>query len=131
MSNRAFKIASLLVVLLVAATALAARPQFNGSYEMRFAGEWSGTGKASVGSSNVNINGKLTDPAGNTLDLKAKGTATADGHFTGDGTLGGKAITISGRLEDGVGKKSARIVGSINDAANRRYGRFAGGQKNS
>lgn len=120
-----------LLVLLVGTTAASKkpRPKLHGAYDLTFAGEWTGDGHAAVGAQNININAKLLDSGGNTVHLQASNLSLEEYRFTGDGKLDGSPVTVMGRVEEGVSDGTPRVVGTVQDAAGKRYGRFVGQRK--
>jgi hypothetical protein len=108
-----------------------AGPKMNGTYEVKFAGCGSGTGKAVVngGGKRVTITGTLTDASGNVLPFNAD-KLDIDGttyHFRGEGTLDGSPVTITGRFDpDDTNVKKCRIAATFLAADGSRAGRVVG-----
>ena len=81
-------------------------PNTHGSYDVFFAGKYTGTGHAAVGALRVTvITGKVTDiNTGATGTFIANHLSTDNGHFRGSGTVLGVPMQICGRLEPADGK---------------------------
>lgn len=105
------------------------KPEFVGNYDITFEGEWTGTGKAKVSTSDVSINEQIPDSTGKKVHIKSGKLLLEDGRFSGDGTIDGVAVTFMGRVEEALAGSTPRITGQISDRAGRKYGRFAGTKK--
>lgn len=90
-------------------------------YEVRVGGYYSGSGSASRHGSSIILNADIRSESGATGQLNA--SLVVDGsYFTGQGTILGQRVTLSGRLDNpdtskppkSRGIRSARMVGSLN-----------------
>ena len=99
----------------------------DGTYNVTVAGPYTGSGNATVGGKSMVLRIQVKDEAGRkgefSVDAQINGA-----HFRGDGTVMGKKLTLTGRL-DGYdqtrGFKGARLLGNYVDADG-KAGRVAG-----
>lgn len=119
------------VAVFAAPSIKARKPEFVGQYDVTFAGEWAGQGKATVHADDVKFNVQTVDSAGNKVHLKSGKLDLDQGRFNGDGTADGVPVLIRGRVEEQVTGDAPRLVGLVIDPANRKYARFAGVRRGS
>src|SRR5215218_5434065 len=103
-SRRRFVLLALAGVALGLTSVAAARPRVKevGRYDVTISGFYSGSGMAVVTSAGVTIRADLTDEDGNTYKFQSQRLSRdPDRHylFRGEGTLGGKPVTIDGRVD--------------------------------
>jgi hypothetical protein len=106
----------------------AAPPRVNGAYKVSFAGPGVGSGRAVVNPNRVKIDGTLTDAQGNETAFDAPDLEMdrSTYRFKGTGTLGGVALTVSGRVDpDDKTLKKCRLVATFT-TIDGRAGRIAG-----
>jgi hypothetical protein len=135
-----------LLLLALAAVALglapvvgAAHPRTKeiGRYDLTISGFYSGSGLAFVTSAGVTIRADLTDEDGNTYKFQSQRLSRdPDRHylFRGEGTLGGKLVTIDGRVDTADDRKSevlqvGRIVFTFKVPSTGHHGRGVGEKK--
>ena len=106
----------------------------DGPYKVTVAGDYSGTGTATVDNKKVSITVEVTDGAGNkgqfTAKLDLKGP-----HFSGEGKAIGQTVTITGRLDGYAQPKPGKGKGRGNQGkgkdftGSRLLGSYSGGGK--
>jgi hypothetical protein len=106
-----------------------------GTYALKIAGYYRGSGEAHASGSGIKINGKVEDPKGNRYTLTSKQLEVTNDRFRGTGTLNSLQVEIDGRLDpkdDGTGEvlKRGRITLTFR-AADGHFGRAAGEMKES
>lgn len=106
-----------------------------GSYELKIAGYYKGSGSAVASGSGISLNGKVKDPHGKEYTLASSDLEVTDDRFRGTGTLGSMDVDIDGRLDpqddDKVNVlKRGRITLTFRDPAN-HSSRAAGEMKAS
>ena len=108
-----------------------------GSYVLKIAGYYTGSGDAVASGSGVSINGKVTDPADKEYKLSSGNLEVTNDRFHGTGTLGSANVEIDGRLDpkdDGKGNVLKRgrmtLTFRVLDAGN-HLSRAAGEMKSS
>jgi len=112
-----------------------------GSYrQIKVAGYYSGSGKASALGKNVSIQAELKDPTGAKYKLSAENLTREDNHFYGPGDLSGDRVQIDGRVDpvdedEGNGKgpvvKIGRITFTFRSETSGRGGRGVGKKSGS
>src|SRR5687768_8120035 len=112
------------VAIFAAPPIKARKPEFVGKYDVMFAGEWTGQGKATVHANDVKLNVQVVDASGAKVHLKSDKLPLDQGRFNGDGTANGVPVMIRGRVEEQVTGNAPRLVGLVIDSANRKYARF-------
>ena len=78
----------------------------DGTYAVSFRGFYSGTGTATVTSTNVTLSGEVQDPTGNSYRISIPLIVNGP-YVSGTGNLGAGAATVVGRLD---APKSSRLV---------------------
>lgn len=120
------------VVLMSAATWSAAGPPAHdtGAYDVRVRGRYTGEGHAAVGAHSVTITARVKDEDGNEGTLVAPNLRVQKGRFSGAGTIMGKSVTLSGRIDvpDGELVKVARLTCTYTTSDGQR-GRAVGHRK--
>jgi hypothetical protein len=99
----------------------------DGTYKVTVGGYYTGTGTANVDSKNIFVRVEVTDEQGNKGEFIAKMKLNG-AHFKGEGTVMGRKMKITGRLDgyaDANGFRGARLLGSYVDVDN-KAGRVAG-----
>lgn len=121
-------------------TLLAAAPSFakpgplpgtNGAYNVVFAGDYVGVGKAVAGAKSVKINANVKDDkTGAIVHFHVNNLDLEDGRFHGTGDIDGVVVNVSGRIEapDGNLVVRARILISF-VSADGKTGRICGEKK--
>jgi hypothetical protein len=104
-----------------------------GTYTLKIAGYYTGTGEAQANGSGIKIDAKVKDPKGNPYTLSSKQLEVTKDRFRGTGTLNSLRVDIDGRLDpkdDGTGEvlKNGRITLTFR-AADGHFGRAAGEMK--
>jgi len=128
---RAASVALLLAAL--AATTLGkpgSRPGTEGDYAMTFYGDLHGTGNAKINPTLLKLTAKLesTTGTGGTLFVKIH---LDNGRFSGQGTLGGQPVDVSGRVDGPEGgivtvARLSIIVRTPDGRVGRGFGELAG-----
>ena len=70
-----------------------------GSYGVKIAGYYKGTGDVKVSGDGISIQGTVTDPRGNSYTLSSDKLEVLEDRFRGGGTLGSMTVTIDGRVD--------------------------------
>jgi len=76
-----------------------ARGKTSGGYTLIIAGQYSGTGSATVADGAIGIAGVITLADGSTVTLTAPSLKVENNRFTGTGSIKGNACTITGRVD--------------------------------
>lgn len=132
-TTRAFVRFGLVVVLAVAPAVVYAKgkkpKKTDGPYNVSIRGSYTGEGRAEVNGNKVSINAQVKDEYGADGALVG-GNLKIDGdHFEGAGTVFGRSVTITGRLDGYDGDKhfrGARILCNFVETSGQRAGRIAG-----
>ena len=76
-----------------------ARGKTTGGYALIIAGQYNGTGTASVSDTSISISGVITFPDGSTATLTTPSMQLINNRFTGTGNIKGNSCTLSGRVD--------------------------------
>ena len=100
------------------------------TYDLKIAGYVKGKGTGEYSGSTLSLSATVEDENGNKGDFTATSlTIDAKSHFEGTGTVFGKTMKISGRLDDpkpgDTQLKARRVVGTFK-TSDSHYGRIAG-----
>jgi hypothetical protein len=104
--------------------------QVNGSYQVIVSGFYKGEGHVAVGAGSVNINVRVTSESGQQGRLHAPRLVRDGNYFSGQGTLLGHTVTLTGRLEppDGQVVLVSRLSCHL-EVSDGHYGLIAGQRK--
>jgi len=118
----------LLLNAAVQAALSAAPPDVTGAYEVIVKGAVTGNGTIAVGAKSVTINLKVTNGAGESGHLIAANVKMENGRFAGTGTVFGKAMSISGRIDpaESQGQPRAACIQATFSAGEDLGGRIVG-----
>jgi hypothetical protein len=114
----------------IAAAAPGPPPKTTGAYDVNVRGYYTGTGHAAVGAKSITITVRVKDEAGNAGNLVVPSLRIEDGRFSGTGTIMGKPVTLSGRIDapDGEVVKAARLTCTLG-TLDGKHARVVGSKK--
>jgi len=104
-----------------------------GDYSITIAGSYKGSGTATVTDDRLNISLSVTDEQSHKGELVVSDLEIKDNHFSGQGTVLGKTMTLQGRVDPPDTQdntpRTARLVGTFT-VKDGTHGRIAGGHGN-